>query len=112
MCSPRPALIRAALSWYLVGWWALAVLLHFLWDVAGPLSKALAYVITDHPVSWANLDINRLPAATVGQVRLADILQTLVMVGSALPALWLARYEWRKGRAPTAGEPARVDRLR
>ncbi|HQZ86045.1 MAG TPA: PrsW family glutamic-type intramembrane protease [Actinomycetota bacterium] len=103
---------RLRLSWYLIGWWALAVLLHFLWDASGPLSKALAYAVTNHPVSWAGLDIDQLPAATVGQVRLADVLQTLVMVGSALPALWLARYEWRKGRARTAGEPAGVDGLR
>jgi RsiW-degrading membrane proteinase PrsW (M82 family) len=103
---------RLRLSWYLLGWWALVVLLHFLWDVAQSLSKVLAYAITDHTMRWADLDLDQLPAATEGQVRIADVLQTLVMVGSALPALWLARHEWRKGRTRTDGESPQVERLR
>lgn len=99
---------RLRLSWNLLGWWLIVVLLHFLWDEALPLSKALAYAATSHPVSLASLEANRLPTPTHNQVRLANVLEGVVLMCSAVPALWLARRQWLKGRAAATGNASGV----
>ncbi|HAM21188.1 MAG TPA: PrsW family intramembrane metalloprotease [Actinobacteria bacterium] len=104
------------LSWSVVGWWVVVVVLHWVWDASTGLAVVFTLLSTGEPVTLAGFESGKLPNATQTQVHLLAIYSWVLLTTCALVGIYLANRMWKKGRAlvpgypygPEVGEPAEV----
>ncbi len=87
----RPRLTRAVLGWY-----ALAVLLHALWDTSRGIAMWLTLQLTATPVQWLLIQLGRAPAGTQAQVHLFTALSWALLALPALVGLLVLHGRWRQ----------------
>lgn len=89
---------RFRITGTVVGWYAVAVALHALWDMAAGIAVALTYVTTGQPVPIADVEQGRLSGPTQLQAHLDGLYDFLVLGICAAIGIWVARCQWRQGR--------------
>ena len=82
-----------------VGWFAVAVVLHALWDMAAGISVALTYLVSGQPISFADVERGRLSDPTQWQAHLDGIFDSGLLGLCAIVGLWVATLQWRAGRS-------------
>jgi hypothetical protein len=107
---------RLHISWSVVGWWVVVVVLHWVWDASTGLAVVFTLLSTGEPVTLTGFESGKLPNATQTQVHLLAIYSWVLLTTCALVGIYLANRMWKKGRAlvpgypygPEVGEPAEV----
>jgi RsiW-degrading membrane proteinase PrsW (M82 family) len=98
---------RPRLRWAVLGWYALVVLLHALWDASREFAKGLTLLLTGTPGQWLLIQLGGTPSVTQGQVHLFTALSWALLVLDGLIGLLVLHGRWRKAIAvPAASNEA------
>jgi protease PrsW len=79
-----------------LGWFALAALLHLAWDLASNVGAVVAALVTGAPVTWADFDDAWVADATVRQAGIQNGVTIGVLVVVAGVGALLAARMWRR----------------
>jgi RsiW-degrading membrane proteinase PrsW (M82 family) len=90
---------RLRLSGAVLGWYALVVLLHALWDASRGISVWLTLLLTGTPRQLLLIELGRMPGVTAGQVHLFTVLSWTLLVLDGLVGLLVLRSRWRRATA-------------
>jgi RsiW-degrading membrane proteinase PrsW (M82 family) len=96
----RPRLRRPVLGWY-----AVVVVLHALWDASRGIAVWLTLLLTTTPVQWMLIQMGRTPAVTPEQVHLFTALSWSLMALDGLLGVIIVRRRWRRATALEAAAP-------
>jgi RsiW-degrading membrane proteinase PrsW (M82 family) len=98
---------RPRLSGAVLGWYALVVLLHALWDASRGISVWLTLLLTGTPRQWLLTELGRMPGVTGGQVHLFTVLSWTLLVLDGLVGLEVLRGRWRRATAVSGVDTGR-----
>lgn len=105
---------RLRLTPAVVGWVLVAIALHTMWDLAGPVAAAGTQWLTGTPVYWSDVWLGRIPDPTPAQAHLDGLLDWLLLSLCGAIGLILVVRQWHRGRreslpvrAPGAVAPSR-----
>jgi RsiW-degrading membrane proteinase PrsW (M82 family) len=87
---------RLRLSRAVLGWYAVVVLLHTLWDASRGIAVWLTLVLTGTRVQWLLIQLGRAPEVTPAQVHLFTILSWALLALDGLLGLLVLRGRWRR----------------
>ena len=93
------------ISWSVVGWWFVVVVLHWVWDASTGLAVVFTLLSTGNPVTLTGFETGKLVDPTQGEVHLLAIYSWVLLTTCALVGIYLANRMWVKGRAIVAGFP-------
>jgi protease PrsW len=87
---------RLRLSRAVLGWYAVVVLLHTLWDASRGIAVWLTLVLTGTRVQWLLIQLGRAPEVTPAQMHLFTILSWALLALDGLLGLLVLRGRWRR----------------
>jgi RsiW-degrading membrane proteinase PrsW (M82 family) len=90
----RPRLTGAVLGWY-----AVVVLLHALWDASSGIAVWLTLLLTGTPRQWLLIRLDDVPRVTGGQVHLFTALSWALLVLVGIVGLLVLRGRWHRATA-------------
>lgn len=96
---------RFRITWAVVGWYFVAVLLHAWWDLSAGFSVALTYLVTHQPISIAAVERGQLMDPTRSQAALDGVFDWVLLGICAAVGLWIAHGQWRRGAAEAQSVP-------
>ncbi|MFZ1363215.1 MAG: hypothetical protein WAS05_09870 [Candidatus Nanopelagicales bacterium] len=82
-----------------IGYFAVVVVLHTIWDYAANIGAVVAAFVTGRPATLAEFNDAWIVGETVGQLRIQDITSVIVLIAVAVVAVVLAKRMWQ--RPPT-----------
>jgi protease PrsW len=85
---------RLRLTGGVLAWYAVVVLLHWVWDASRGIAVWLTLVLTGSPVQWLLIQVGRAPAVTQSQVRLFTILSWVLTARTRCGACWRSTMTW------------------
>ncbi len=95
---------KLRVSWTLLGWLGVVIVLHIMWDLSAGLAVWLTYLSTHAEISIAAIEAGRIPNPTQAQATLDFLFDWLLLGACALVGLILVRLMWHPGqRKPQAG---------
>jgi len=80
------------------GWVLVAIALHSMWDLAGPVAAAGTQWLTGTPVYWSDVWVGRIPDPTPTQAHLDGLLDWLLLSLCGAIGLVLVVRQWHVGR--------------
>ena len=93
------------LTFSVVGWWVVVVVLHWIWDASSGLAAILTQITSGEPITVNAFESGKLPSPTDAQVHLLALYSWVLLTACALVGIWLANRMWVKGRALVPGYP-------
>jgi RsiW-degrading membrane proteinase PrsW (M82 family) len=90
---------RLRLSGAVLGWYALVVLLHALWDASQGIAVWLTLLLTGTRVQWLLIELGRVPQVTPAQVHLVTALSWGLLGLDGLVGLVVLRGRWNRATA-------------
>jgi RsiW-degrading membrane proteinase PrsW (M82 family) len=82
-----------------LGWYAVVVLMHALWDASRGIAVWLTLLLTGTPVQWFLIQVGRAPAVTQAQVHLFTVLNWALLALDGLLGVLILRRRWRQATA-------------
>lgn len=92
------------ITWSVVGWFAVAVLLHTAWDAAASFAVILTDEVVGIAPNWKTFTEAQIPHETVGQQRWLIMFITILRVIVAVVGLLIFRHMWRTDDSPAEAE--------
>ncbi len=93
------------ISWSVVGWWFIVVVLHWVWDATTGLAVVFTLLSTGDPATVTGFITGKISSPTDAQVHLLAIYSWVLLSLCALIGIILANRMWVKGRALVPGYP-------
>lgn len=93
------------ISWSVLGWWLIVVVLHWVWDASTGLAVILTLISTGDTVTVSAFETGKISSPTSMQVHLLAIYSWVLLTLCALIGILLANRMWIKGRALVPGYP-------
>jgi RsiW-degrading membrane proteinase PrsW (M82 family) len=90
---------RPRLSGAVLGWYALVVLLHALWDASSGIAVWLTLLLSGTPRQFQLIQLGDAPHVTQGQVHLLTAVSWALLVLDGIVGLLLLRGRWRRAAA-------------
>jgi protease PrsW len=97
---------RLRLSRAVLGWYAVVVLLHALWDASQGIALWLTLLFTGTPTQRMMGGLDGVPNVTEAQVHIYTILSWALMALDGLVGVLILRGRWRRATATTASHTA------
>ncbi len=96
---------RLHLTWSVLRWWVVVVLLHWAWDASTGLATILALISTGQSATLADFQSGKLPDPTDMQLHLQVLYSWLLLTLWSVIGIVLANRMWIRGRAIVPGFP-------
>lgn len=93
------------LSGRVIGWYAVAAVLHWLWDASNGIAGWLTLFLTGAPAQWMMVEMGKVPPFTQAQMDLYTLLTWGLMALDALVGVTILVVRWRRA-VPLAPVPA------
>ena len=90
---------RLRLTGAVLGWYAVVVLLHALWDASSGIAVWLTLLLTGTPRQWLLIRLDDVPQVTGGQVHLFTALSWALLVLDGIVGLLVLRSRWHRATA-------------
>jgi RsiW-degrading membrane proteinase PrsW (M82 family) len=90
---------RPRLTGAILGWYALVVLLHALWDASSGIAMWLTLLLTGTPRQFLLIQLGDAPHVTQDQVHLFTVLSWALLVLDGIVGLLVLRGRWRPAAA-------------
>jgi RsiW-degrading membrane proteinase PrsW (M82 family) len=90
---------RLRLTGTVLGWYAVVVLLHALWDASSGIAVWLTLLLTGTPRQWLLIRLDDVPQVTGGQVHLFTALSWALLVLDGIVGLLVLRSRWHRATA-------------
>lgn len=83
-------------TWSVLGWLAVAIILHAGWDVSAGVAAAAVAAVYSEPLTLADFRSGILPSLNAVQSALLGTIRTLLLGFNAAIGLLLVRWQWRR----------------
>jgi RsiW-degrading membrane proteinase PrsW (M82 family) len=95
---------RLRLGGSVIGWYAVAAVLHWLWDASNGIAGWLTLLLTGAPAQWLMVEMGKVPPFTPAQLDLYTILTWGLMGVDAVIGVLILVVRWRRAvpRVPVA----------